>query len=48
MENTQITSVLKEERFFDPPEPFRKKALISTESEYEKLWQEAKDKPEDF
>ncbi len=48
MDNAQITSVLKEERFFEPPEPFRKQALIGSDEEYRKLWNEAKDQPESF
>jgi acetyl-CoA synthetase len=43
-----ITSVLKEKRLFPPPQEFGKKAHISSLAEYERLWKQAKDKPEEF
>lgn len=43
-----ITSVLKEIRKFPPPPEFAAKAHIKSLAEYEKLWQYAKDQPEQF
>lgn len=43
-----ITSVLKETRVFDPPENFRAQAYVRSMEEYERLWTQSKDRPEDF
>jgi acetyl-CoA synthetase len=43
-----IESVLHEERVFPPPPDFSSRARIGSMEEYEKLWQEAQDSPEDF
>lgn len=43
-----IESVLHEERVFPPPENFSANAHIRSMEEYERLWQEAHDSPEEF
>ena len=43
-----ITSVLQEKRSFPPSPDFSAKAHIKSLADYERLWQEAKDKPELF
>jgi acetyl-CoA synthetase len=43
-----ITSVLKEGRVFPPPPGFAANAHIKSLAEYQKLWQWAKDDPEEF
>jgi acetyl-CoA synthetase len=43
-----ITSVLQETRSFPPSPEFAAKAHIKSIAEYEKLWHEAKDKPDAF
>ncbi len=43
-----ITSVLQEKRSFPPPAEFSKNAHIKSVAEYERLWQEAKDRPDVF
>ncbi len=43
-----ITSVLKETRLFAPPAEFAAKAQIRSVSEYERLWQQAKEDPDRF
>ncbi len=43
-----ITSVLQEKRTFPPPAEFSRNAHIKSLAEYEKLWTEAKDKPDVF
>ena len=48
MDQKNITSVLKEERQFPPPEAFQSRAHIKSLDEYETLWKRAKDKPEQF
>jgi acetyl-CoA synthetase len=44
----KISSLMQEMRRFDPPDSFRKNALIKTESEYQKIWSSAKTHPEDY
>lgn len=47
--NTEsITSVLKEARLFEPPQAFATSAHIKSKDEYQKLWNFAKDHPEEF
>ena len=46
--SNNITSVLKESRLFPPSEEFSKHAHIKSMNEYERLWNWAKDKPEEF
>ena len=48
MDQKNITSVLKEERQFPPPEAFQSRAHIKSLDEYETLWKRAKDEPEQF
>ena len=48
MVTTNIESVLHEERVFPPPPDFSSRALISSMEEYERLWAEAHDAPEEF
>jgi acetyl-CoA synthetase len=43
-----ITSVLQEKRSFPPSPEFTRNAHIKSLAEYERLWQEAKDKPDAF
>jgi acetyl-CoA synthetase len=43
-----IESVLQEERQFPPSPEFSKKALISSEEQYDQMWQRAKDNPAGF
>jgi acetyl-CoA synthetase len=45
---TNIESVLNEERVFPPPEDFAARARIGSMAEYERLWAEAHDSPEEF
>src|SRR5689334_5430282 len=47
MSNKNITSVLKESRVFPPREIFSKQAHIPSMAEYDRLWNRAKDKPEE-
>jgi acetyl-CoA synthetase len=44
----QIENVLHETRKFPPPAEFAKQAHISSEKQYQELWQKAKDKPAEF
>ena len=46
--NSDITSVLKESRLFNPPADFQKAAHIQSTADYEKQWNFAKDHPEEF
>ena len=46
--SSNIQSVLQEDRLFPPPEEFKAQAHISSEAEYEALWNRAKDDPEGF
>lgn len=46
--NTNITSVLKEERVFTSPKAFAEQAHVKSMAEYEALWKRAKDDPEGF
>src|SRR3989344_4670408 len=47
MEETSIQSISHESRRIPPPDKFRKRALIKSESEYQKLYQESiKDPPQ--
>lgn len=43
-----IESVLHEDRKFAPPAEFTANALISSEEQYQAMWQQAKDDPETF
>ncbi len=44
----QIENVLHETRKFPPPAEFAEKANISSEAQYQDMWQRAKDKPAEF
>jgi acetyl-CoA synthetase len=46
--SANITSVLKETRSFPPTPEFSAQAHIKSLSEYERLWQQAKDDPQSF
>ena len=46
--SNNITSVLKETRLFPPSAEFSKTAHIPSMAEYDRLWNWAKDKPEEF
>src|SRR5207248_285255 len=46
--SSNITSVLKETRVFPPPQEFAARAHVKSMTEYESLWQQAKDNPEAF
>ncbi len=48
MTETTISSVLKEDRMFPPPEAFQSNAHIKSMAQYDKLWNLAKDQPEVF
>jgi acetyl-CoA synthetase len=43
-----ITSILKEGRVFPPPQDFAAHAHIKSLAEYQRIWQRAKDAPEEF
>ena len=43
-----IESILKETRTFPPPDEFRQAAHISSNEQYEEMWQRAKDDPAGF
>jgi acetyl-CoA synthetase len=43
-----ITSVLKESRLFPPSSEFASKAHVKSVEDYERLWQQGKDNPEQF
>ncbi|MCA9112665.1 MAG: acetyl-coenzyme A synthetase, partial [Planctomycetaceae bacterium] len=43
-----IQSVLHETRTFPPSEEFSKHAIISSEEQYEQMWNRAKDDPAGF
>ncbi len=47
-DTTDFTSVLTEDRVFDPPGEFAATALISSLDEYRKVWQRSVDDPEGF
>lgn len=47
-ENANIKSVLNETRTFAPPATFQAQANISSQEEYDRLWNHAKDKPAEF
>jgi acetyl-CoA synthetase len=47
-ENTNIESVLTETRLFAAPATFAEQANISSEEQYQELWQRAKDDPAGF
>ena len=47
-ENTNIESILTENRSFPPPATFSAQANISSEEQYQELWQRAKDDPAGF
>ena len=44
----RIENVLHETRKFPPPAGFAEQANISSEAEYQEMWQRAKDKPAEF
>ncbi len=46
--STNITSVLKETRMFPPSEAFSKQAHVGSSDQYQAIWNEAKDHPEEF
>ena len=48
MSGDAIQSVLKEDRQFPPMEAFAANANISSEEQYQEMWQRAKDNPEEF
>ena len=48
MAGENITSILKEERRFPPPESFQSQAHIKSMADYEKLWEYSKNEPELF
>ena len=48
MSEQNITSVLKEDRSFPPPEAFQSRAHVSSMEEYEKLWSYSAEQPERF
>jgi acetyl-CoA synthetase len=43
-----LDTVMQESRLFPPPKEFTAKARISTEAQYQQMWNEAKDNPEKF
>lgn len=43
-----IESILQENRKFAPPAEFAANAIISTEEQYQQMWEQAKDDPETF
>lgn len=47
-ESTSFTSILTENRVFDPPKEFVKKALIKSLDEYRTMWRRSVDDPEGF
>ena len=47
-ENANIKSVLNETRTFAPPATFQAQANIGSQEEYDRLWNQAKDKPAEF
>jgi len=47
-DNASIDSVLKETRSFAPPATFVEQANISSEEQYNEMWQQAKDDPAGF
>ncbi len=47
-DSTSIDSVLKETRTFPPPATFAEQANISSEEQYQEMWQRAKDDPAGF
>jgi acetyl-CoA synthetase len=47
-DNASIESVLKETRSFAPPATFVEQANISSEEQYNEMWQQAKDDPAGF
>ena len=47
-EDTNIQSTLQEQRKFEPPEEFRKKAHIKNLDDYERLYKESVEQPEKF
>ena len=48
MPQSNIDSVLKEDRVFDPPEEFSQQAHIKSLADYEHIYQQAQDDPERF
>src|SRR5260370_34714762 len=45
---SDITTVLKEQRVFEPSEEFRSKAHVRSLADYERLYKEAEEHPEEF
>src|SRR5215469_10698346 len=45
---THIDSVLQEQRKFEPPAEFRRAAHIKSEAEYERIYRESIEQPEEF
>ena len=48
MSGDNIQSVLQETRSFPPPAEFTRQANISSEAQYQEMWQRAKDDPAGF
>jgi acetyl-CoA synthetase len=48
MTGNNIHSVLQETRSFPPPADFTRKAHISSEAQYQQMWNQAKDDPAAF
>ena len=48
MSSSAIDSVLNEQRVFEPSEEFRSRAHIKSLAEYERLFKEAEEQPEEF
>ena len=46
--NTNIDSILQEQRKFEPPEEFRQTSHIKSEEDYERLYRESIEQPEKF
>src|SRR6202035_4456394 len=48
MQATNIDSILQEQRKFEPPAEFARQAHIKSLAEYERLYQESIDQPDQF
>jgi len=46
--DTNIDSVLQEQRRFEPPEHFRERAHIKSLEEYERIYRQSVEQPEEF
>src|SRR5579884_4101081 len=47
-QQTNIDSILQEQRKFEPPQEFRQKAYIKSLDDYERLYKESVENPEKF